>query len=1295
MEKDGIEKKKFFINQSSKAKENNITEIKVTPSIIYRIKNNENYDLNFNDEESDDKHLVKKMLHNSDDKNTVVNNDNKSQMMDKLRKSISQTNLRDLPIDNKKNKNINTNININNRYQYFESDDNDDEFSMNNKPQEKIRNNNKANNEEMNQMSEIRKIMLRSSNQNIKESYLQEEEDNMQTENIIKKNVKDDKLKDINFAKIYAPYKKIIEKSNLFIILISIGIALSIITASISFYLQLYGNEDVYILFASISVIIIGIYIFGIRIIQKYKENVLIIISMRKDPEKIILSKYRKFIQLFIYLLLLAANYYYIILFINTSFLNNIKLSIRGKGYDIKQWVEYFSNKNYNEILSLFEKVNITFLVFGWLNWLLMIFILIYQIILLFNYRLIKSIVQVLCICSIQAGLFLIYLSIYCYKFKDASSFESGKISWAIPGSLCNGCIAIILGFFGFYAFFMENRKKIIIFEMICLAQIILLLVFSRGLYTIEDKFYNYKKATCNSLFKYISEDYILKNKITGCSSKYLFNSDTIDNIECPKDRIIINWEVTESSNENKNSNGDNNNINNINLNKENKITFGCINQSCCLQVYFLVKNKFDFLLMLSIHQITYFFFLFIFGIYLYVKIGSNLEEEFTEHINIIIMFALTILVFTIVFPFMLSLPKKSNQSILNKIKNIEAQEDSSIIPRDLVQASKQNFWKYTNDTFNSIKQREENNFKYNLIIENNNEYKLSYYEYLIESFDSDIIVDNQKLEKININDYQNTSNKSTKILKFKSSTNIINSIFEYFDLVPYNPLKENILLNIEINGIFVRKEDDGNEYQNDINSNYNKYINITKENIESNYKGNTQNSVVNILKEKFDFSIMNKDEFFYITGKINNDNGKSLINIYNYYLSDDPIYSIRTNSSGHFTIGPIYNILNSKSIYYLNFEASKINIENENSAEEKYIINDEYCKYYDIIKINDYGFHSNIYYPLNNIYLPLSAKGSKSIKGIVKKYEEEQEPIKYVNVRLFFGKQINEVNEYIEDNYNSINSNYLESTCIERDSTNKDGEYNLNINKNGQFMIVFMKDEYFLEKHIFIVDDISSSGTLDMGTMYLVSLFNAGKVVVKLEWDYKPPDLDLICRFQVKKNHYCYTFFGNKKCVETEYFQDSREPKEISSEIIEINEFSEYLYFFYVRKYFDISNGKTKNEKKKEGVEIGPYINYTDIDIKYNEYLNNTSARLLIYTNGYRVPAIKINIPGFENNNETQTENEAKNKTEYNYWAGFCINGKEGIKSLKVVNKLIRDEMPKDICSSYYDKSKLITFND
>ena len=108
------------------------------------------------------------------------------------------------------------------------------------------------------------------------------------------------------------------------------------------------------------------------------------------------------------------------------------------------------------------------------------------------------------------------------------------------------------------------------------------------GLGSIEDKFYNYKKAKCNSLFKFISEDYLLKNKFNGCNSKYLFTTDTLDNIQCPKERIMINWERTENlyikSDSNKNNYNDDIGI----INQENKhIFFGCINQSCCLQIYF------------------------------------------------------------------------------------------------------------------------------------------------------------------------------------------------------------------------------------------------------------------------------------------------------------------------------------------------------------------------------------------------------------------------------------------------------------------------------------------------------------------------------------------------------------------------------------------------------------------------------------------------------------------------------------------------------------------------------------
>ena len=307
------------------------------------------------------------------------------------------------------------------------------------------------------------------------------------------------------------------------------------------------------------------------------------------------------------------------------------------------------------------------------------------------------------------------------------------------------------------------------------------------------------------------------------------------------------------------------------------------------------------------------------------------------------------------------------------------------------------------------------------------------------------------------------------------------------------------------------------------------------------------------------------------------------------------------------------------------------------------------------------------------------------NVVGKVIQYNEEDELLSDVYVILTYEGQINTINERIENNQKDLEAISWNDISLSTTTTNEKGEFSLDIYKNGEYMIIFKKENYYLEKHIFIVNDISSNPRLDLGSIKLIDIFNSGKIIVKLEWDNKPPDLDLICRFQVTKDNYCYIFFGNRKCGKAELLSDSREKNEISSEIIEISEFSDYVYLFYVRKYFDSSNGNALNEFKKDGVETEEKINYSELDIKYNEYLNNTSARILVYSNGFKIPALKINIPGFIKN-ET-------NQTEYIYWIAFCINGNEGINSLKVVNELIQNEPSKNICLTYYDLNNIKSF--
>jgi len=287
---------KIPIDKINNSKIENFTgELKMTSS-IYKIKNKENIDIS-NNKENLNKSLVKKIIHNSPDKKTFLNN----YIIEK--QSNSQKNSRNSSRDIKDKK---SQTNINNRYQYFENDDISDkydEFSEKSKPKEKPNINKyqygnvKENLEEINQSSEIRRIMQRSTNKNIQASYIKEEQ--IQTDNALQYTQKTKKVIEIDFDKIYYPHKKDIEKNTFFIILFSIGILFSTIIVVFCIYLQLYGNKDVYITLGALSFVIIGIYILGIKCFYKDRKNVLNIIDKKSDPEKINQSKSRKWIYLF------------------------------------------------------------------------------------------------------------------------------------------------------------------------------------------------------------------------------------------------------------------------------------------------------------------------------------------------------------------------------------------------------------------------------------------------------------------------------------------------------------------------------------------------------------------------------------------------------------------------------------------------------------------------------------------------------------------------------------------------------------------------------------------------------------------------------------------------------------------------------------------------------------------------------------------------------------------------------------------------------------------------------------
>ena len=105
------------------------------------------------------------------------------------------------------------------------------------------------------------------------------------------------------------------------------------------------------------------------------------------------------------------------------------------------------------------------------------------------------------------------------------------------------------------------------------------------NIYTIKltRHFKGYATAECNVLYKYVDENFLVNEM--QCDSKYLFVSDELRDIQCPKHRIVLDWEDTESF------------VNDVN---GNKVNYGCINQECCLKIYSHVKTSYNYASVIS-----------------------------------------------------------------------------------------------------------------------------------------------------------------------------------------------------------------------------------------------------------------------------------------------------------------------------------------------------------------------------------------------------------------------------------------------------------------------------------------------------------------------------------------------------------------------------------------------------------------------------------------------------------------------------------------------------------------------
>ena len=1064
----------------------------------------------------------------------------------------------------------------------------------------------------------------------------------METTKMIKKDKTEDKKE--NLMGSYEPYINFANKTNFFIILFSIGICTSIVDLVLSIMLVVYGNIEIHSMFVLLNIILIIIYSIGIFIIYKNNKYTFKIVSSFQAPEKI--DYHRNNLYLIIYLLLLAFGYYFILAIGNIIYKNNVKIDIKGKAYDRNKWKYYFQNKTFKQILDEYDNVNIFFNTFIWISISLLIFILSLFIYFFNSYQFWKRIIQVLYVFFGQISFLLINISQYCFQFKHITSLDEFKLSWVTTGLIIVSIVGVIMSYIGFFVVYTENKKYLKIFNILCIVFFVGFAVFAVGAKALGLKFDDYKMARCNTLFKFISEDYLINNN--DCSSKYLFSQETLDGILCPKERIMINWEQTEKKN------------------KENDdLMFGCINQSCCLKIYCKLKTGFNYQEILSIYQLVLYLILFFGGKYILNRIDKIFVEEILEKLNFLILFSLSLLIYLICCVLILFRPKTTTESVLNNIDINKDFKDLTVINKEWISLTNNNILKYESDKlYNELIDNHISSFDYNIIYDYDNIiFNLEYYEYFL-LFQFTEVKENAQYNNYYYDFHLNSFENGTNIVYLKSKTNIINKIPQILQFYPYYPFlfKDIFLLTMNLIYSIDKEKIDINNELNKINENnnnisYENTIIISKENILLNYNNSLDLSNITIFNRK-NFSLLNNNNnknitSFYIKGNINNDNGSSLIQLNNFKYNNKIMYSEKSDNNGYFSIGPFYINKNDIFPFEIKIEINKM----KNDVSESNI---ECNNYISNVIINELNF--NPYYPfslMKNILLPKVINKNFMINGYV--YDHLNKSLEYINIKLYKGEiDISKSDE--------VNNHFISQAF-----TLKNGHYEFNVNSNGQYSLVYYKEDFYMESKNIIIND----SNVRVNNVQLIKLFNSGKIVVKLEWDNNPPDLDIICRFQVSSNkdNYCYTFFGNQKCVESNYPLDNKRGGKIGSEIIEIETVSNYMYFFYVRKYFDVSNNEAQNEYKIKSLENEKVDKIDSNYYKENDdFLKNSFSRLSLYTNGIKTP---IHI--------AKIRNEDLKENEFNYWAGFCLNGKQGLKSLKIINKFFVNEPPKNICLSYY----------
>jgi hypothetical protein len=206
------------------------------------------------------------------------------------------------------------------------------------------------------------------------------------------------------------------------------------------------------------------------------------------------------------------------------------------------------------------------------------------------------------------------------------------------------------------------------------------------------------------------------------------------------------------------------------------------------------------------------------------------------------------------------------------------------------------------------------------------------------------------------------------------------------------------------------------------------------------------------------------------------------------------------------------------------------------------------------------------------------------------------------------------------------------------------------------------------------------------MSTFQLTPRVEPGEIRFVLSWPYAPKDLDIHSIFKISRYSQCEIYFGARDCLGTSLDVDNLNGGNKGVETITIHTLGKYTYTFAVHKYVDVSNGSSASGDDAidmmmmdEAPVTPPAQPASDIpDLP----LSKSSATISVYTSEFKGPMYRVNVPSFLEENLLVPGSDDNSNT---WWVALCLDGKQGISSLKTVNKLSSQKPQNNFCENFY----------